>query len=290
GGSLKYVLLVGGGSYDHKDILQTGAVTYIPPHYEATAAYSLYTNTDAPYVRDDSGKLFAAIGRWPVRTSADLGALVDKNLAWSAGAGGSAVLLAEQTDSIEQINFATALDTLSSNLASDWTLNKIYIDTIVANNPGMTLAQAAAKAREELISSFESNDTRLVMFNGHASAGQLSKQNLLTASDASSLTGSSMWLPLSCYVTYYESTHVNTLAHQLLFAGNAVTISGAMSYSDQSLNTSMASGILSGLADGDSIGGATLSTHQGRGNDQLMQINWATLGDPSLRAVAPAQQ
>ena len=93
------------------------------------------------------------------------------------------------------------------------------------NDPGLTLTQALAQAKGEIIDELN-NGPEVVVYNGHASTGQLSNQNLFKHSDVSQVTssGAEIWVPLSCYVTYYESTTVNTLAHQLLFTGNAVTI------------------------------------------------------------------
>ena len=66
-----------------------------------------------------------------------------------------------------------------------------------------------------------------------------------------------MWIPMSCYVTYYESTHVNTLAHQLMFSGNAVNISGAMLLSNQGGNIAAGKAILDGTVNqGQTLGEA----------------------------------
>ena len=86
---------------------------------------------------------------------------------------------------------------------------------------------------------------------------------------------------MSCYVTYYESTHVNTLAHQLLFSGNAVNITGAMLLSYQGQNIQMGTSILDNtMNNGNTLGEAINQAKQAQDNSQL-NINWGLLGDPT---------
>ena len=284
GTNIESVLIVGGSVYDHTDILQAGAVTFIPGHYGASN-YSNYTVSDYPYVSDGSGGAFASIGRWPVRSMADLGTIVTKSMTWAdtKHSGGSALLIAEHTVDGENIDFGRALDGVSTSLPADYTQRRVYVDQILAADPSLSLTEALAQAKTEIIDELSTGASDVVMYNGHASTRQLSNQNLFKASDVADVKGGEgqIWVPLSCYVTYYESTHVDTLAHQLLFSGNAVNITGAMLLSDQGENIQMGTSIIDGVMNnGQGLGSAVDQAKAVQANPSL-NINWATLGDPT---------
>ena len=280
---LKYVLLVGSSVYDHSDKLGTGALTFIPGHY-VPGSHSDYTVSDVPYITHGDGALFAHIGRWPVRELSELQVIVDKSMQWGSAAHhqGEALLIAEHTVLGEEINFAQALDGVADVLPATYSHHKVYVDALLAADPDLSLTQALALAKGQIIDALN-NGPEVVVYNGHASTGQLSNQNLFKHKDVSKVTssGAEIWVPLSCYVTYYESTTVNTLAHQLLFTGNAVAITGAMLLSNQAENIQMGQSILdSTFNQGQSIGEAVNQAKAIQNNPSLTN-NWATLGDPS---------
>ena len=282
-GQLEHVLLVGGSTYDHTNIQQTGAVTFIPGHY-GQSSYSHYTVSDAPYITDSEGSAFASIGRWPVRSMGDLQVIIDKTIAWDTSdhSSGSALLIAEHTVEGENIDFGSALDIVATNLPQDYAQTKVYVDQIMIENPELSLTQALSQAKGEIINQLNTTPD-VVLYSGHASTRQLSNQNLFKSGDINQVTssGGEIWLPMSCYVTFYESTHVNTLAHQLLFSGNAVNITGAMLLSNQGQNIQMGASILDNTMNyGASIGEA-VNTAKAVQNDANLNINWAILGDPT---------
>ena len=285
-GDIKNILLVGGSVYDHTDNLDSGAVTFIPAHY-SESRYSRFTPGDTPFIQDDEGRLFAAIGRWPVRTIGDVGTLVDKSIAWSSEdhSQGSALLIAENMLEGEWIDFAGTLDWLATDLPAGWDITRVYVDQVAEEN-GLVLPQqqlqALSLSKAQIINELNAGHD-VVMYNGHANTSRLSNNGLFLAYDVRQLNqgGAEMWLPMSCYVTYYESTHVNTLAHQLLFTGNAVTISGAMLLSSQYENVTFGAAVLNGLDDGLTLGD-TVMQYKTQRNSPSVKINWSILGDPSV--------
>ena len=280
-----HVLLVGGSSYDHTDKLGTGAMTFIPGHY-AESAYSNYTVTDTPYVTAAGMRLFATIGRWPVRSDADLDSIIASSMAWSSTdhAQGSALVIAEHTVAGEGIDFAAALDGVAAQLPGSWTTDSVSVDAIRTKEPTLSLSQALSKAKGQIISGLEAGPD-IVMYNGHGTTSQLSNKGLFKAGDVAGIdsNGAQLWVPMSCYMTYFESTHVNTLAHQLLFSGKAVGISGAMLLSNQSENIATGKALLdSAVNQGLSIGDAVKAHKTAQSTTQL-NTNLSHLGDPTLR-------
>lgn len=286
-GQLAHVLLVGGSSYDHTDNLGAGALTFIPGHY-SESRHSKFTVTDSPYVTNRDNQLFSTIGRWPVRSTSDLDTIIANSIKWSQTnhTNGSALVIAEHTVAGESIEFADAMDDMALKLPSKWITKKVYVDD-VARSSQLTLPDdltlAISMSRDEIIKTLnESPD--LVLYNGHGTTSQLSNKGLLKASDVT-LTQSQrgqMWIPMSCYMTYYESTHVNTLAHQLLFSGKAVSIAGAMLLSSQSENIATGNELIKRtLNSGESIGHAVKSYKDSK-NHRNLNINLSILGDPTL--------
>ena len=280
-----HVLLVGGSSYDHTDKLGTGAMTFIPGHY-AKSTYSNYTVTDTPYVTAADTNLFATIGRWPVRSHADLDTIIASSMAWSNTdhAQGSALVIAEHTVAGEGIDFAAALDGVAAQLPGSWTTDSVSVDAIRTKEPALSLSQALSKAKGQIISGLEAGPD-IVMYNGHGTTSQLSNKGLFKAGDVAGIdsNGAQLWVPMSCYMTYFESTHVNTLAHQLLFSGKAVGISGAMLLSNQSENIATGKALLdSTVNQGLSIGDAVKAHKTAQSTTQL-NTNLSHLGDPTLR-------
>ena len=283
-GQLEHVLLVGGSVYDHLDQLETGALTFIPGHY-GESGYSKFTVTDLPYVMDAQGAVFANIGRWPVRSISDLVTIVDKSIAWSSSnhTHGQALLIAENTLAPEAIDFSGALDSLLPQISTSWTTSKVYVDEIQASNPGYNMTQTLNAARSQIIDALN-NAPDVVLYNGHGTTNQLSNQGLFKAQDVSSITasGAEWWIPMSCYVTYYESTHVNTLAHQLMFDGNAVGISGAMLLSNQAQNIAVGRAILDATMNHDQSVGDALNAYKATQKNARLNVNWSVLGDTTL--------
>ena len=285
--TLNHVLLVGGSSYDHTDKLGIGSMTFIPGHY-GPSSYSKHTVTDAPYVSNSLNQLFASIGRWPVRNNIDLETIITNSMTWTTNdhAVDKALVIAEQTINGENIDFATALDDVSKHLPGKWTKSKVYVDEIAQINQlslPEDLPEAITLAKNEIILQLNSNPN-LVLYNGHATTSQLSNKGLFKASDVTQLNGSGtqMWIPMSCYMTYYESTHVNTLAYQLLFTGKAVGITGSMLLSNQAQNISTGKAIIQGTVNSGKTIGETVREHKTALPSSNLMINLAHLGDPTL--------
>ena len=280
---LEHVLLVGGSSYDHTDKLGVGSITFIPGHYGKTP-YSNYTVTDTPYVTGADKRLFASVGRWPVRNTADLHAVINNSMAWSDmdHSPGSALVIAENTVAGEGIDFAATLNSVAGQLPDSWTMNKVYVDEIQSTNKRLSATQALVQARSQIISGLEAGPD-VVLYNGHGTTSQLSNRGLFKAADVAGVNGrgAQLWMPLSCYMTYYESTHVNTLAHQLMFSGRAAGITGAMLLSDQAENTAAGHSILNAMVNENQRIGDAISEYKARSGIPGMNINWALLGDPT---------
>ena len=65
----RYLLLVGGDSYDYDNVLGLGSLSFVPTGYARTSEFVGHAPTDMPYADLDlDGLPEVAVGRWPVRT------------------------------------------------------------------------------------------------------------------------------------------------------------------------------------------------------------------------------
>ena len=230
-----------------------------------------------------------AIGRWPVRTQADLESIVDKSIAWQELSAGdslaSNVLFIAQENDGQNLNFEASLEgSLASNLNHQpglLDINRVYLEDINSESP----IQDARTAISETIN----NGTRLVSFAGHASNAGWGFQGIVNTSVIQSLSNAgqpTVVMPLACYTTDYQTLSTNTLAHQWMFAGQqgAVAVHGATSLGEYRNNGIFAEKILKASKTAQTLGEAILNAKRSMAPVNQILHNWALLGDPSIPA------
>ena len=98
----EYVLLVGGDTYDYRNYLGKNSISFIPSLYIATGPSTNFIPADPVYADlngDNAPEV--AIGRFPVRTTAELTMMVNKTLAYGIkGYGNSAIFATDLNDGI----------------------------------------------------------------------------------------------------------------------------------------------------------------------------------------------
>jgi len=299
----QHVLLVGDDSYDYRDHLGLGSVSFIPTRYTATT-HIPHTPSDALLADlDGDGVGDKAIGRWPVRSETDLAVIVQKTLDdWPSVMAGdqSALWVTDSEDSAAQSFQAQAermIDPLEAAGWPDTGIDRVYFDQIQPD-AGETRAEAA---RAQMIAALEQGKS-LTGFAGHGAPSMWTFQGLLTPDDVSAIDNEglpTLISTLTCYTSYFVSPHTDTLAHRLLngyredAAGNpipgvangAVAIHGAATLSDYSGNETFAKTALQAqLQQGATLGEAILLARQQASAQGLSDVarNWTLLGDPTL--------
>ncbi len=128
------VLLVGGDTYDYHDYLGLGSVSFIPSLYAQTDAIVHFAPVDALYAdvdRDNVPDL--AIGRFPVRTAAELANVVNQTLDYDAkDYGRTAVFAADRYDAAQSYDFKQDAENIVASLPQDWKagVKKAYVDDL----------------------------------------------------------------------------------------------------------------------------------------------------------------
>ncbi len=307
-----HVLLVGGDVYDYLDKENTGAHSFIPTRYADTGTRLKYTPTDALLVDFDGDEISdKPLGRWPVRTHEDLEIIVNKTLAFSNLSTGlynqrRALLIAEEITAQEGYDFDAQMDRLSAVLQSfpngpadpvRWADTPDAVDRVSIQDihDDSSISNKLAEAQRQIEDGINAADGQtLTIFGGHGSPTTWSFNGVLKTryggntglGDRLDNAGRpTLMMPMACYTTYYNETHTDSLAHQLLLGGDygAVAIHAAATLSGYGHNEAMGRTILRRqLRQGDTLGEAVERARQ-TSRDRDVRINWTVLGDPTLR-------
>lgn len=80
----RYVQLVGGDTYDYRDDLGIGSISFIPTRYAETGFLITYSPVDPLYTDLDGDNVpDLPIGRLPVRTAAELDTMIDSIVSYA---------------------------------------------------------------------------------------------------------------------------------------------------------------------------------------------------------------
>lgn len=289
-GGTRYLLLVGGDSYDPFDHLGIGSLSLVPTHYRRTHAYVNYGPTDAPHGDfDGDGTADVAIGRFPVRTRAELAAMVQKSL---AGLPAPSTLLVADRDLNGAYDFSEAQDAMAFELAGAWAegLNRVYLANYPAGGTGV------AQARNDLVTAI--NQGRgLVQYFGHASPTNWGREGLLTAAQVQAGTlanGASPNLTIQwgCWGSYFVQPQFNTMGHALIVDARhgAAAVIGATALTETSADVALGSRLLRQLNRGGRLGDILLAAKQKLASERADMVDvllgTSLLGDPTLRVPA----
>lgn len=281
---VRSILLVGGDTYDYRDYLGLGSISFIPSLYANVGPYDSLTPAD-PLFTDIDGDLVpdAAIGRFPVRTAAELNLMVQKTLAYAAKDYGQSLIMA--ADAAENGNsFTDASEAFLAQLPPGWNVERAYLDWL-----------DVAEARAALIDGLNSG-VALANYLGHSGPSSWTFAGLFGSADAAALTNHgrpavvTQW---GCWNTYYVDPTYNTLAHLFLLSGDqgAAAVVGATGVTETASDKALGLRLLPlatqpGLPLGDAMQQAKTELAATQSGMEDVILGWTLLGDPAL-VVAP---
>ncbi len=281
------VLLVGGDTYDYKNYTGAGSISFVPSLYAATGRSDqtssgsavqfapvdpLYADVDGDNVPD------LGIGRFPVRTVAELQTMIHKTLQYQDKAyGQTAVFAADNPDG--ELSFSRHSEEFISGMAGNWQVDRAYMETL-----------GLEPARQMLMESIN-RGVALTSFVGHSSPTIWSFARLFKAADALTLQNSgrpTMVVQWGCWNNYYVLPSYDTLGHEfLLQEGGAAAVLGSSTQTQSASSESLGSLLAPWIAQpGMGIGEAMTRAKQelARANPEMLDVilGWTLLGDPSL--------
>ncbi len=226
GPRLRYVLLLGDGTYDFKDYLKTGVENQIPPLLVKTSY--LWTASDPTYaaVNGDDVLPDVAIGRLPASSVAELRNMISKILAYEsgeAGLGGLLVLAADNPDAAG--DFPSNAEEIADGVLAGKPVRRLYLHELGGLMTG------------EIVRAFDEGAS-LVSYVGHGGIHLWASENVLDIGDAGSLAPQPqqpLLLTMNCLNGYFHFPYFDSLAEALLKADGRGAIA-AFSPSGLSLN------------------------------------------------------
>jgi hypothetical protein len=223
----RFVLLVGGDSYDYHDYLGLASQSFIPTHYVKTDALVTYAPADSRHVDyNDNGLLQAALGRLPVRTEAELAQVVAKLVGYQPPT--QALLSTGPSDSGR--TFAQLNEDYAAQLPDALPYQEFHVDDL-----GLDGAKGAFLGELNLTGA-------LVSYLGHSSYRiwglNPSHGILFWADDARKLSNPTPHIVTQwgCWNTYFVNPRQDTMANGFLFQNHgAAAVLGATALTDLGL-------------------------------------------------------
>lgn len=275
---VEYVLLVGGDTSDYFNFLGLDSVSFIPSPYMSTVSPVNFAPVDPLYV-DVDGDLSPDmnLGRFPVRSDAELAAMIDKTLLYAAAdyketAVFSADILAERS-------FANISNEFAANLPASWSIETAYLDE-----------QTVEDARSTLIDSINGG-VGLTSYVGHSGLSHWTWEGLFNADDASTLsnvgkpTAVTQW---GCWNTYHVLPQYNTLGHQFMQGeSGAAVVLGATTLTHADSENLLGQAFMARVAQGGLTIGEVLQLAKADVQSSTpdlrdIQLGYTLLGDPAL--------
>lgn len=282
--TLRYVVFVGGDTYDYKNHSGLNSIGFVPTLYRATSEFVRWAPVDMLYAdTNGDGVKELAIGRLPVRSNAELGNLVAKTLAYPTAGHGRRVHWVADRDSSSYPFAQVSASYLP--LFANWQRTATDLNAFPQSG-------GAALARAALVTAVNAGQA-VVAYYGHSSPTTWTQEGMLTGTllagglfnNASRPTAI---VQLGCYGAYFVNPRYNSISHGfLLDSSGAAAVVAASGLTGVVSDELYASKALPPLSSGQRIGDVVRDTANSirSTNPDLLDviIGTAVLGDPALR-------
>ena len=210
----RYVLLVGDGTYDFRDVAGRGNQIFIPPYLALVDVLNGETATDNGFVNFDSDPLpEMAIGRFPVKTAAQTTTIVNKVLAYEATPVTSdwmrkAALVADKYDPMAG-DFAALSDEGLAYFPPEYSVDRIYFNTA---------AYPTAQTVNSAIINAVNNGRFFINYTGHGDSRSWGGSLLRSLHVSNMVNGNRLPIitTMGCEVGYFIFPYYDALSEVLL--------------------------------------------------------------------------
>ncbi len=278
---LKYVLLVGGDTFDPRGFSDTADlmhVSYVPSLMGWDGEFGRVPSENRYADVNGDGRPDVAIGRLPVQTEEQAEVLVDK--------------IARQGE-ILRATLNAPLLVVDKQGEGDISFRAEAEKAAALFGPGewADLSAGVGSAHQALMDGLRTGHLTTHYF-GHGAWDFLSNELVLTVQDAESLAGTgggTVLFAWTCNAQWYLSDQGPSVNEALLLAagGGALASVGPTGITDPALQAQLAARLyeklLSGLALGEALRQAKAEALKANPRMQPVVEGWSLLGDPSLR-------
>jgi hypothetical protein len=280
--SPRYVVLLGDGTYDYKDNLDTGVTNQVPPRMVKTTY--LWTSSDPSYAAVNGDDILPdlAIGRLPAATLEEARVMVAKIVAYETGAAGvnaaPVFLVADNPDGAG--DFEADADALAHGVLQDRAVQKIYLREL-----------GPAATRASILQAFD-DGASLVSYLGHGGIHLWADENVFNISDAPALSPRAqqpVLLTMNCLNGYFHFPYFGSLGEELVkaegkgaiaaFSPSGLSLNGPASRYHEAMLTELLGGNHQRL--GDAVLAAQVAYAETGAFPELLTI-YHLLGDPAL--------
>jgi hypothetical protein len=290
----RYVLLVGGDTYDYFDRYATGSISDVPTLYRKTHEYVSFAPVDPAFGDvDDDGRPDVSVGRLPARTTAELQSLIAKVLEPLPANAYTGLFAAERSNPAEGIDYDARVTDWVSALGPAWQsgMSRLNLDDYPATAAG-TLA-----ARNEFVGQVNQG-RNWVSYYGHASPATWSRETLLDADFLPGLLNNAGKSPVvtefGCWGGYFVEPTYTTLNHAWLLSpgrgARAMIASSSLTeaQSDQAIAAALLPQFSTpGIRLGDALLNAQGAVFTSKPEMKDVIYGMSLFGDPSARLTPP---
>jgi len=296
-----YVLLVGDGTQDPKQYLETSSATFIPPYLEVvdpwageTAADNRYVTLDPiPVSEGDDLLPDMLIGRLPANSISELETMVSKIVAYAGNTGADkwkhqAIFVADNND-YGGGNFPRLSEAM---------INSVPANMLTANRLYFSSSSTPAAFRSKVNQAWNDGSSLLV-FTGHSSIHQWAHEILFHLEDVPGLNNAArlpVLLEMTCFTGSFQIHDFPALDEELLRkpGGGAVAVWGPTGLGIASGHHWLAEGFMKNIyEDGNyGIGAAALAGKLNLasiGSHPDLIDTFTLLGDPAIKLVPTYQ-
>jgi hypothetical protein len=268
-----YVLLMGNGTFDPRNYLQSGVPDLAP--VKLVDATELETASDDWYADfNNDGIPEMGIGRIPAETATDAEAAVNRLLAYdqSGGAWRNQALVVTGVDEDPGDNFEGLNAAVTALLPGSMAATQI----LGSDPQGPAELLAALNAGQSLVS-----------FAGHGSNG-IWADGLLSSEQAAGLTNGAaapVVLSMTCLNGYFQDVYTEALAKALLVApnGGAAAVWASSGLTNPSPQSNLGQAMVKALfTPGTTIGDAARAAKAAT-TDMDVRRTWILFGDPAMK-------
>jgi len=283
----RYVLLVGGDTYDYYDHLGLGSVSHIPAPYRPVHPVVSFAPVDTAYGDcDGDGLPEVAVGRLPARTNAELDAMVDKILAYDAKPYTRTAVFAADAFYVEKnLSFSDFSDEMVRGLPEGWNVQQAYMDDLGLDD-----------AKDALIAAINGG-VALTSFVGHSAPTLWSYDRLFESSDAEELSNHQLPTVIvqwGCWNTYHSEPGYTTLGTAFMASGDrgAAAVLGAAAVTDEDADRLLGSLLMPRLSTPGVTIGEAMTEAKIEAAEQMpwardILLGWTLLGDPTMVVESP---